>query len=148
MYGDTSVIRGLARDLRDQAADIRTEADRLVAQADHVHWTGLAADAMRRRTHDRAAALRHSADLHDDAADALDRHAHEVDRLKELIASIERRFHGLVEAARDRLAQLAHSVVDGLRHVLPDAADELLDRFVPPPPGHRAWLDVDLPGLH
>ena len=33
------------------------------------------------------------------------------------------------------------------RRVLPDPVDELLDRFVPPPPGHRDWLLVDLPGL-
>ena len=87
MYGDTSVIRGLARGLRDQAADIRAEADRLVGQADQVHWTGLAADALRHRTHDRAAELRRSAGLHDDAAAALDHHADEVDRLKDLIAA-------------------------------------------------------------
>jgi hypothetical protein len=31
--------------------------------------------------------------------------------------------------------------------VLPDPLDELLDRFVPPPPGHRDWLFVDLRGL-
>jgi hypothetical protein len=147
MYGDTTVIHGLARGLREQASDIRGEADRLVAQADSVHWTGLAADAMRRRTRERAAALRRSAGLHDDAADALDRHAAEVDRLKDLIAAIERRAHSLVEGARDRLAEIGHGLVDGLRHVLPDAGDELLDRFVPPPSGSRDWLDVELPGL-
>lgn len=147
MYGDTSVIRALARRLREQATDIRAEADSLVAQADAVHWSGLAADAMRHRTRERAAALRRTAGLHEDAADALDHHAHEVDRLKELIAAIERRVHGLVEAARDRLADLGRGIVDGLRHVLPDAGDELLERFVPPPPGHKAWLDVDVPGL-
>ncbi|MBB6627691.1 hypothetical protein H5V45_10200 [Nocardioides sp. KIGAM211] len=147
MYGDTSVIRALARDLREQAADIRTEADRLVGQADAVHWKGLAADAMRHRTRERAAALRRSAGLHEDAADALDHHAHEVDRLKDLIAAIERKVHGLIEGARDRLADLGHGLVDGLRKVLPDAGDQLLDRFVPPPPGNKAWLDVDVPGL-
>jgi hypothetical protein len=147
MYGDTTVIRGLARELRDQAADIRAEADRLVAQAESVHWKGLAADALRHRTHERAGALRRSAGLHEDAADALDRHAHEVDRLKDLIASIERQVHSLIDGARDRLSDLGHGILDGVKHVLPDAADELLDRFVPPPPGSNGWLDVELPGL-
>lgn len=147
MYGDTTAIRRLARELRDRATDIRAEADHLVARADGVPWSGLAADALRRRTHQRAAALRRSAGLHDDAADALDRHAAEVDRLKDLIAAIERRAHSLVDAARDRLADLGNSLVDGVEHVLPDAGDELLDRFVPPAPGSREWLGVDLPGL-
>ena len=147
MYGDTAVIRHLARELRHRAADIRTEADHLVARADGVPWSGLAADALRRRTHDRAAVLRHSAGLHDDAADALDRHAAEVDRVKDLIAAIERRAHALVDAARERLADIGHGIVDGFEHVLPDAGDELLDRFVPPAPGSREWLGVDLPGL-
>jgi hypothetical protein len=143
MYGDTSVIRGLARSLRDQAADIRAEADRLLGQADHTPWTGLAADAMRLRARDRAAALRRTAGLHDDAAQALDRHADAVGRLKELIASIERRVHQLVDAARDRLASLA----GGLLGVVPDPLDDFLDRFVPPPHGSRDWLDLDLPGV-
>ena len=147
MYGDTTAIRRLARELRDRATDIRAGADHLVARADGVPWSGLAADALRGRTHDRALALRRSAGLHDDAADALDRHAAEVDRLKDLIAAIERRARSLVDAARDRLADLGHGLVDGVEHVLPDAGDELLDRFVPPAPGRREWLAVDLPGL-
>ena len=148
MYGDTSVIRGLARTMRDQAADIRHEADRLVAHAESVHWSGLAADALRRRSRDRAADLRRTAALHDDAADALDHHADEVDRLKELIASIERRVQGLVAGARDRLAELGRGILDGIRHVAPDPLDQLLDRFVPPPSGSKDWLDVEIPGLH
>lgn len=148
MYGDTSVIRGLARTMRDQAADIRHEADRLVAQAESVHWSGLAADALRRRSRDRAADLRRTAGRHEDAADALEHHADEVDRLKDLIAAVERRVQGLVASAHDRLADLGHGILDGIRHVVPDPVDQLLDRFVPPPSGSKDWLDVELPGLH
>lgn len=147
MYGDTTAIRRLAGELRDRATDIRAEADHLVARADGVPWSGRAADALRRRTHDRAAALRRSAGLHDDAADALDRHAAEVDRVKDLIAAIERRAHSLVDAARDRLADIGHGILDGLEHPLPDPGDLLLDRFVPPAPGSSEWLAVELPGL-
>jgi hypothetical protein len=147
MYGDTTVIRGLARQLRDQGADIRTEADALVGQADAVHWSGLAADAMRRLARDHGSDLRSCAGRHDDAAEALERHAREVDRLKDLISGIEHRFVHLLDGARDRLAGFAHSLTGGLRHVLPDGLDDWLDRFVPPPSGSKDWLDVHVPGL-
>jgi hypothetical protein len=143
MYGDTEAIRGLARTMRDQGTELRLEADALLARSEAVPWRGLAADAMRARVRTQVSSLRHTAALADDAAAALERHADEVDRLKALIATIEQKAMALVAAARHRLAGLA-GVVAG---VLPDAADELLDRFVPPPPGHRDWLLVDLPGL-
>jgi hypothetical protein len=136
MYGDTTNIRGLANALRERADDIRSEAARLARRADAVPWHGLAATAMRSHAHDRVGALRRTAGLHDDAADNLDRHAREVDRLKELIAAIERRVRELIAAAQSRLSRL-----------LPDPVDELLGRFTPPPPGSRDWLTVDLPGL-
>ena len=140
MYGDTEAIRGLARTMREQGAALRSEAARLLVRAETVPWHGLAADAMRARVQAQVAALRRTAGLSDDAAAALDRHADAVDRLKVLIAEIERKVTALVAAARNRLAGL-------LTDVLPDPVDELLARFVPPPPGHRDWLLVDLPGL-
>lgn len=133
MYGDTTTIRRLAVQLRERADEIRHEAARLAARADQVRWDGLAADAMRRLAHERAAALLRTAALHDDAAAALDRHARAVDQVKDLIAAIERRVRGLLSAARDRL--------------VPDALDHVLHGFVPPPPGSREWLTVDLPGI-
>ena len=147
MYGDTAVIRRLAGALRHQATDLRQDADGLLAQAESVPWRGWAADTMRTVARERVAALRRTAHAHDVAAEALERHADEVDRLKELIAEIERRVHRLVDAARSRLADLAGRVLDGLRSVLPDPVDELLDRFVAPPSGHLDWLHVELPGL-
>jgi hypothetical protein len=140
MYGDTEVIRGLARTMRDQGAALGSEAGRLATRAEAVPWQGLAADAMRARVRAQVRALRRTAELADDAAAVLDRHADEVDRRKALIAAIERKAMALVTAARERLAGLVASV-------LPDPLDELLDRFVPPPSGHRDWLLVDLPGL-
>lgn len=134
MYGDTTVIRRLARSLTEQAEDIRGEAGALISHAESVPWTGWAADAMRHRARDRSAALRRTAQSHDEAAHALHRHADKVDDLTQLIADLERRVRTLVSDARDRLADLG-------------GVDDLLDRFVPPPPGHRDWLDVDLPGL-
>ena len=140
MYGDTEAIRGLARTMREQGAALRSEAGALLFRAEAVPWQGLAADAMRARVQTQVASLRRTARLSDDAAVALDRHADEVDRLKALIAAIERRVMALVSAARSRLAGL-------LADVLPDPVDELMARFVPPPSGHRDWLLVDLPGL-
>jgi hypothetical protein len=140
MYGDTEAIRGLARTMRGQGAALRSEAERLLTRAEAVPWQGLAADAMRARVRAQVRALRRTAELADDAAVALDRHADEVDRLKALIGAIERKVMARVAAARERLAGLVASV-------LPDPLDELLDRFVPPPSGHRDWLLVDLPGL-
>ena len=144
MYGNTEAIRGLARGLRRQADDIRWEADTLLARADAVPWEGVAADAMRCLARHRVSELRRTAALHDDAAGSLDDHADAVDRVKRLIAAIEERVMSLVEAARNRIAGL----VDGLVGGLVDPLDDLLDRFVPPPSGHKDWLTVDLPGLH
>lgn len=146
MYGDTEAIRWLARPMREQAEEIRREADRLLRDAETVPWQGLAADAMRTQARSRTQALRHTARLHEDAADALERHAAEVERVKALIAEIEDAVRALVASARERLAGIAGTVSAGLG-LSPDPVDELLDRFVPPPPGHRDWLTVDLPGL-
>jgi phage host-nuclease inhibitor protein Gam len=132
MYGDATAIRRLAGGLREQAGEIRTEADRLVTRTDAAGWLGEAGDALRDRVRERALALRRSAALHDDAAEALERHAHEVERLQRLIEEIERRVHRLVEAARDKLD---------------DWVTGWLDRFEPPPHGSRRWLEIEVPGL-
>jgi hypothetical protein len=142
MYGDTEAIRGLARGLRRLGDDIRWEADTLLARAEAVPWEGIAADAMRCVARWRVGELRRAAGLHDDAAAALDDHADAVDRVKRLIAAVEDRVLAMVAAARDRISG-ALGVVGGLV----DPVDDLLDRFVPPPSGHRDWLSVDLPGL-
>jgi hypothetical protein len=131
MYGDTGAIRRLASGLREQAGEIRTEADLLVARTDAAGWLGRGGDALRERVRDRAHALRRSAARHDDAADALDRHAHEVERLQRLIEEIERRAHRLADAARDKLDEWTGGWLGG---------------FEPPPRGSRLWLEVEVPG--
>lgn len=138
MYGDTSVMRKRASQLRDQGADIRATADHLVGRAEQVAWTGRAADAMRERVRDRAAQLRDCASHHEGAADALEQHLREVDGTKDAIAQIERKATSLVTDARTRVARTdAHD----------DPADQQLIAFTPPPAGHRDWLTVELPGL-
>lgn len=124
MYGDTAALRRRAAQLREQGGDIRALADQLVSRSEAVAWTGRAASMMRERMRDRAAQLRDTARSHEDAADSLLAHVGEVDRLTEAIAGIERRAAALI---RDD--------------------DRVLPAFDPPPPGHRDWLDVTLPGL-
>jgi uncharacterized protein YukE len=122
MYGDTEVMRKHASRLREQGVEIRTMADRLVAQAEAVSWAGRAGDSMRERVRDRAAQLRESADRHDVAADSLESHLGSVEEVKETIAQAERRARALVE-------------------------DGVLRGFEPPEPGHKDWLAVSLPGV-
>ena len=102
MYGDTTVIRGLARRLRDQGADIRAEADSLVAQAEAVRWSGLAADAMRSLARAHAGDLRQCAVRHDDAADGREAGNH---------ASVEEPPRGLPVEEQDRVARTLYGVV-------------------------------------
>ena len=137
MYGDLDVMRRRSGLLREQGDDLRAMADRLVARSESAPWSGRAADAMRERVRERASHLREVAGAHDLAADSLDRHALEVDRLCETIATIERRVTGLVEEARTR----ARSGVP------PHDGDDALLALDPPPPGHADWLHVELPGL-
>lgn len=147
MYGDTDVMRKRAGQLREQGVEVRALADHLVAQADGIGWTGRAADAMRERIRDRAAHLREVATEHDTAADSLERHLHEVDRLKDAVAGLEHKATTLVADARTRVARVESAEnPEGIRRI-PDAEDQLLAAFAPPPTGHRDWLDVDLPGL-
>ena len=138
MYGDTDVVRALARQMRARGADIRAEADDLLGRAEAVPWSGLAADAMRRLAHEHAGWLRRCAAEHESAAEALERHARQVDHLEEVIAAIERKVRHLLDSAAGGLAGL----VD---HVVPDSVGRWLHDFDPPPPGSLEWLDVHLP---
>jgi hypothetical protein len=143
MYGDTLVMRRRAAQLREQGDDIRALADQLVARSDEVAWNGRAADAMRGRVRERAAHLRETAHAHDTAADSLEQHLAECDRLGDAIAGVERRASTLVADARGRIAAVEAS---GDREgSTPE--DRALAAFTPPPAGHKDWLDLELPGL-
>lgn len=146
MYGDTAVMRKRAGQLLEQGTDVRMLADQLVAQVDSLDWTGRAADTMRARVHDRAAQLRDAASSHDTASESLARHLAEVDLLKEAIDAAERRVGSLVTDAVTRVARLeARQDPDGIPRS-PSDEDQALVSFAAPPPGHRDWLTVTLPG--
>jgi len=147
MYGDTAVMRKHAAALREQGTDVRAMADHLVGQAEQISWTGRAAEAMRERVRERAAHLRGCASSHESAADALQQHLHDVDRVKDSIAEVERKATSLVADARTRVARV--DAYDDPAGVERRAADEdrALAAFTPPPSGHRDWLTIELPGL-
>jgi hypothetical protein len=142
MYGDTAASRKRVAQLREQSGDIRAAADRLVAQAESVPWHGRAAEAMRTRIKERANQLRVAAGHHETAAESLARHLTEVDTRKDAIESIRHKADSLTSDAASRVAALA-AVEDGQ----PTDEDAALVAFVPPPPGHKDWLSVELPGL-
>ena len=97
MYGDTDVMRRHGAELREQGVDLRSLADQLVARTEGVGWTGRAADALAERIRERATHLRDVAARHETAAESLEAHVAEVDRLKDAIAATERRAERLAE---------------------------------------------------
>lgn len=150
MYGDTDVMRRRADQLREQGSDVRAVADRLVAQAEAIGWSGRAAESMRERVRERAGHLRRAATHHDGAAQALERHLHEVDRLREAIAERERRATSVRDEAEARVAAVrAHAEADRAVAIVrePDPDDQRLLATELPPSGHQDWLNLELPGL-
>lgn len=85
MFNESSAIRALAHAVRRRAHEIRELADHLAREAETVAWQGLAADAMRAAVHHAATGLRRTAALHDDAAEALERHARRVGVVQEAL---------------------------------------------------------------
>src|SRR3954454_14650337 len=134
MYGDTVVMRKRAGQLREQGADIRAAAERLVACGEAVPWRGRAADAMRERVKERAHHLRAAAHAHDTAADSLERHLAEVDRLKEAVAEDERRLGGQVVEAQHHVEPTSYDDSAATDH------DRALATLTLPPSGHADWL--------
>lgn len=147
MYGESATMRKRADQLRDQATDIRSMADRLDGQIEAINWEGRAAADMRARIHDRAAHLRDCADLHETASESLTKHVVEVERLKDSIEGVQRRATSLVADARTRIAQLQAEDTPAGVTIDPTDSDRILSQFVPPAKGHKDWLTVELPGL-
>jgi chromosome segregation ATPase len=143
MYGDTLVMRRRAGQLREQGADIRAAADQLVARSEAIPWRGRAAEAMRERVKERAHHLRAAAHAHDTAAESLERHLAEVDRVKESIAESERALSGRLADARARVDRDAAGPGDGASST---EHDRILAAVEPPSSGHADWLALELPG--
>jgi hypothetical protein len=142
MQVEPGEIRALARRIRAQGEVTAAAAETLVARSRAVGWTGLAGAAMVARTSVQGKVLAEIADQHDRAARALEVHAAAVEDSLALIAEIERRVQVAVHEARGRLRRFVDGLLDRV-----DPVDEMLDRFVPPPPGSPDWLHVRLPGV-
>ena len=82
---DPDAIRRLAVAMRAQAEEVRALAGRLGRLLDTTRWTGRAADAARCQAGRRIDDLLAAAALHDRAAEALARHAAEVERCRGLL---------------------------------------------------------------
>lgn len=135
-------IRALARCVRQQGADVRVDAHHLVAHSRAVGWTGLAGAAMVGATTGQGDALRVLAEQHEAAARALERHAEAVEGALAIVAETERLVLSAVHEARGRVRRFVDGLLDAVDH-----SDEVLARFVPPPPGSPEWLHVRLPGV-
>lgn len=138
MYGDPTHLRSLARRLQECATQVRSFADEVVARAAATRWQSTAADAMRRRVAEEAAAIRHAAALLEQAAEAVRHHADVVELRVQEIARIERAamhlLGSLVAQARAMLTSTAEPA---------DGRPTTALRGVPwPAAGSREWLSV------
>jgi chromosome segregation ATPase len=142
MYGDTTRIRARATALRTDATELRARGKTLRAEGDSLTWKSPAADALRERLTSTADELGPRARLLDDAADALERHARQVDEHKASIGQAmtwlsERRDEalGFLRSAEAGVETVAHEAVSRSR----DIASALAS---PPAAGSRLWLDL------
>lgn len=151
MYGEPSKIREIAARLEQRADRLRAQADELHTASDEVPWVSVAADRMREQARQRRDELRGVAGEYDEAAATVRAHASEVQRLLDLIATIEHQVRSLIDRAVDRVRCALSDVAAGLEGVLTpgDEADQRLARLSTPPPGHRDWLDMpdQVPGV-
>jgi hypothetical protein len=142
MYGDTTRIRARATTLRADATELRARARTLRAEGDALSWKSPAADTLRSRLTSTADDLGPRAHLLDEAADALERHARQVDEHKAAIDGAmkwltERRDEavGFLRTAEAGVETVAHEAVSRSR----DIASALA---APPAVGSRQWLDL------
>ncbi|MGZ4445532.1 MAG: hypothetical protein ACXVWZ_11730 [Nocardioides sp.] len=151
MYGEPSKIREVAARLERRADQLRADADRLHAASRDIGWTSVAADRMRQQAAQRRDDLRSVAQEYDEAGQRVREHAAEVQRLLDLIASIEHQVRSIVAGAIDRVRHALSDVVGGIKDALTpgDEHDRSLAETPLPPSGHRDWLDMPdvVPGV-
>lgn len=151
MYGEPAKIREVAQRLERRAEALRAEADALHSASEAVAWTSVAAQRMREQAAQRRDELVRVAREYDEAAEKVRAHAAEVQRLLDLIASIERQVRAIIAEALDRLKSAVSAVVNGIKDALTpgDEEDRRLAETATPPPGHRDWLDMPdvVPGV-
>lgn len=151
MYGEPGKIREVAERLERRADQLRTEADELHTASQEIGWTSVAADRMREQAGQRRDDLRAVARDYEEAAQKVREHAAEVQRLLDLIATIERQARAIIAGAIDRIGDAVSDVIGGIKDALTpgDEADKRLAETPTPPPGHKDWLDMPdvIPGI-
>lgn len=151
MYGEPRKIREVAERLERRADQLRAEADELHAASEEVAWVSVAADRMRAQAQARRDDLRGVAREYEEAAARVREHAAEVQRLLDLIATIERQVRSIISGAIDRVQDALSDIGNGLKDALTpgDQADERLARLATPPSGHKDWLNMPdvVPGI-
>lgn len=151
MYGEPRKIREVAERLERRAAQLRAEADELHTASETLPWVSTAADRMREQARTRRDELVQVAREYDEAAEKVRQHAAEVQRLLDLIATIERQVRALVSEAISRVRDAVSSIAHGIKDALTpgDEDDKRLAETPCPPPGHRDWLDMpdQVPGV-
>ena len=100
MVGNPEQIRAVAARLRREAEQVRAVSGRVGATRG-IAWRSAAADAFRERVSEAVHGERRSAQLLDDAAGAVDRHAAAVERVLDELARLAR-------AAQEVAGRLGH----------------------------------------
>ncbi|HEX6149541.1 hypothetical protein [Nocardioides sp.] len=151
MYGEPRKIRQVAERLERRAGGLRSEAEALHAASEEIAWVSVAADRMREHARTRRDELVQVAREYDEAAEKVREHAAEVQRLLDLIATVERQVRAIVSEAIDRAKDAVGSVVDGIKDALSPGDEEAkrLAETPMPPSGHKDWLDLpdQIPGV-
>lgn len=151
MYGEPGRIREVAERLERRAEQLRATAEELHAATEATGWTSVAADRMREQARLRRDEIRVVARDYDEAAQQVRAHAAEVQRLLDLIATIERQVRAIIGEAVSRVRTALSEVAGGIRDALTpgDQDDRRLADTPTPPPGHKEWLDMPdvVPGV-
>lgn len=144
MYGEPRKIREVAERLERRAQQLRSEADQLHTASETSPWVSVAGDRMRAHARGRRDELLGVAREYDEAAERVRAHAAEVQRLLDLIATIERQVRAIIGEALGRINDALSSVASGIKDALTpgDENDRRLAETPTPPPGHKDWLDM------
>jgi len=122
MYGDMSSVRADAAALSDRASAMRSQASRLIAQAEVMKWNSAAGNAFRHQIVGSANDMRSAAGQLSDASEALFRHPTAVDGVKTEIREAE----ALVGEAIGEAQHIARHAVEVVKNVAESALTELM----------------------
>lgn len=136
-------LRALAGEMDDVAGQVRELSGDLLGVRDALAWRSVAATEYRESLGERAATSARSADLVDDLAHSLRRHAESVEQAEAAIAAARSFLLGALEDARMVLADLWDGLIDTITPGVEHA--ERIFAISAQTPGSDtdpAWLDL------